>query len=99
MKRTPQWRPCGIGHLPAREVARHAAEWVRLRDGMQKSAGVRMLRVGVDRFRGADLDDPTEVQDGDPVAEELRCGEIVGDVQEREAELSLELEHELEDLG
>ena len=48
---------------------------------------------------GADLDDPAEVHDRDPVAEELRGGQVVGDVDVAEAQLLLEVEHQLQDLG
>ena len=58
-----------------------------------------MLGVVVDRLGGPDLDDPAEVEDGDPVAEELGGRKIVRDVEVRETELSFELEHQFEDLG
>jgi hypothetical protein len=57
-----------------------------------------VLRVGVDRLGRTDLDDPAEVEDRDPVAEELRGREVVGDVQVGEVELALEIQHQLEDL-
>ena len=58
-----------------------------------------MLRIPVDRLGRPHLDDPAEVQDRDPVAEELRSREIMCDVEIREPELVLELQHELENLG
>ena len=56
------------------------------------------LGFGVDLRGGPDLDDLAEVHDRDPVAEELRRREVVGDVDVGEVELVLELDHQLEDL-
>jgi hypothetical protein len=57
-----------------------------------------VLRILVDRLGRADLDDAAEIHDRDPVAEELRRREVVGDVQVREIEVPLEREHQLQDL-
>ena len=58
-----------------------------------------MSRVGEDLLRRTDLDDPAEVHDRHPVAEELRRRQVVGDVDVGEIEVPLEVEHQLEDLG
>ncbi len=57
-----------------------------------------MLGVGVDLLGRPELDDPAQVHDRDPVAEELRGREVVGDVDVGEVELRLELDHQLQDL-
>src|SRR5581483_7438731 len=62
------------------------------------SLRVRVLRILVDRLGRPDLDDPPQVHDRDPVAEELRSRQVMGDVQVREVEVALQREHELEDL-
>ena len=98
MKRAAERRTRRVRHLAAREVTRHAAHWIGLRDGTQQRLRVRMFRVRVDRVCRADLHDPPQVHDRDAIAEELRRREIVRDVEIREVELVLELEHQLEDL-
>ena len=72
---------------------------IGLRDRAQQRLRVRVLGIRVDRLRRADLDDPAEVHDRDPVAEELRRRQVVRDVEVGQVELALELEHQLEDLG
>src|SRR5262245_46312800 len=98
MERAAEWRPRCVGYLAAREVARDTPTWVRLRDRPQKSLGVGVLRILVDGLRWPHLDNPAEIQDRDAVAEELRRRKIVRDVEVGEAELALEIEHELQDL-
>ena len=61
---------------------------VGLGDGAQQRLRVRVLRVGVDRVRRPDLDDPPEVHDRDPVAEELARREVVRDVEVGEVEVA-----------
>ena len=56
--------------------------------------GLRVERVAI-----GDLDDPAEVHDRDPVADVLHHGEVVGDEQQREVELLLQLLEEVEHLG
>ena len=48
---------------------------------------------------GAGLDDLAAMHDGDALADVAHDGEVVGDEQQREAELALELAQQIEDLG
>src|SRR3954447_2911461 len=88
----------GGGDLAARQVARDRPQRVRLGDRPQQRLRVRVLGVGVDRLRRPDLDDPAEVHDRDPVAEELRGREVVRDVEVGQVEVALQREHQLQDL-
>ena len=86
MEHAAERRPCSIGYLAAREIARHAPERIGLRDRAQERLRVRMLGIGVDRLRRADLDHAPQVKDRNPVTEELRGREVVRDVQVGEIE-------------
>ena len=72
---------------------------VRVRDRLEQRPGVGVPRVGEDLLGVADLDDAAEVHDRDPVAEELRGRQVVGDVDVAEPQLGLEVQHQLQDLG
>ena len=96
--RSPAAAPPRPGSRPE-QVTRHRALGVGVRDRREQRLRVRVLGVGEDLLGRPDLDDPAEVHDRDPVAEELRAGQVVGDVDVGEVELLLEVEHQLQDLG
>src|ERR1039457_7700844 len=98
MERTTERRPGGVRYVAPRQVAWDGATRIGLGDRRQQRTRVGVRGVRVDLRGGTDLDDPTEIHDGDRVAEELRCREIMGDVEVRETEISLQVEHQLQDL-
>ncbi len=62
------------------------------------------LRIGVegmvdDLVLTADLHDPAEVHDRDPIGEEAGSRDVVGDIDERQLHVRLDALHQLEDLG
>ena len=87
MERAPERRARRIGHLASGEVARNAPAGIRLGYRAEQRLRVWVLRILVDRLRRPDLDDSAEVEDRDPVAEELRRRKVVRDVEVRELEL------------
>ena len=99
VERAAEGRVRRVRHLAARQVADLLAARVRVGDGPQQRLRVGVAGVGEDLLGRADLDDPAEVHDRDPVAEVLRAGEVVGDVDVGEPEVLLEVEHQLQDLG
>ena len=68
-------------------------------DGGEECLGVGVFGTPVDRFRIGELDDFTEIHDGDAVADVLHHGEVVGDEEVGEAEVFLEIDEKVEDLG
>ena len=68
-------------------------------DRLDQPAGVFLLGVGVDRLGGAVLDDLAGVHDRHGVANELHHREVVADEHVGEAELLLEVHHEVNDLS
>ncbi len=98
MERAAERRVGRVRHLTARQVARYLAAGVGIRDRAQQRLRVRVPGVGEDLLGRPDLDDPAEVHDRDPVAEVLRAGQVVGDVDVGQSEVLLEVEHQLEDL-
>ena len=98
VERAAQRRVGGVGDLAARQVAGDHPLGVGIGDRLQQRLRVGVARVAEDLLGGADLHDPPEVHDRDPVAEELRRRQVVGDVDVGEPELVLQVEHQLEDL-
>ena len=103
-RRTPRvegtavWWSGGVGDLPTGKVPGNAAGGIRVRNRLQQGPGVGVLGIGEDLLGGPDLHDPPEVHDRHPVAEELRGGEVVGDVDVGEVQVAPKLQHQLEDL-
>ena len=64
---------------------------VGLGDGGQKGVGVGVTRAAVDGVAVADLDDLAEVHDRDALREVPHDGQVVGDEEERDAQLLLDL--------
>ena len=98
VERAAARRPGRVGNLSSRKVTGDAPARVGLGNRPEERLRVRVLRILVDHLRRADLDDPAEIENRDAVAEELRGREVVRDVEVREVELALEVEHQLEDL-
>ena len=98
VERAAQRRRRRVGHLAARQVARERLVGVGLRDRADQRLRVRVLGLVEDLLDGPDLDDPAEVHDRHAVAEELRAGQVVRDVDVRQPEPVLEVDHEVEDL-
>ncbi len=71
---------------------------VRHRHGGEQRLRVGMLRRGEQRLLVGVFDDAAEIHHGDVVADVLHHGEIVRDEQVSEAELVLQVHHEIEDL-
>src|SRR4029453_15293796 len=69
----------------------------RIRYGREQEPRVRVERLGEDLLHRSLLDDLTGVHDHDLVRDVPSAGEVVGDVEERDLPLLLELEHEIED--
>ncbi len=69
------------------------------RDGRQQRLGVGVRRVVVDLLVRADLDDPAEVHDADPVGDVPDDGQVVRDEQEAQVEFGLQPVQQVDDLG
>ena len=69
------------------------------RNGGEKSAGIRMLRVLVNLVAGGDLHDLSQIHDRHPVADMLDHSEIVGNKKIGEMPFFLKLLQEIDDLG
>ena len=69
------------------------------RHGRQQRLGVRVRRAGVDLVLRPQLGHPAEVHDADPVRDVPHDGQVVGDEDVRQAELVLQLLHQVDDLG
>ena len=97
-KRQPEGTAVASGQLAAEQLALAAAAGRRDRDRAHERLGVGVLGA-LDHVRGrALLDHPAEVHDRDPVAERPGEAEVVGDEQQRQLALPLELEQHGEDL-
>ena len=87
----------------ARDLALEADAGRRLavdgRDGRQECLGVRVVRSAEDGLGVADLHDPSEVHDRDPVGQVAHDAQIVRDEQVARLALGLELRQEVEDRG
>ena len=57
-----------------------------------------MARVVEDFTRRADLDDPAQVHDGDPVRQVAHDGQVVRDEQQGQTQLFAELAEQIQDL-
>ena len=99
----------GYGHAPggalerARDVSGHRSQrivqCIELRQCVQQSAGVGVGGRAQHVAHRAALDDPPQVHHRDPVGGLRNHAEIVGDEQDRHAELGHQRLHEVEDLG
>ena len=67
--------------------------------GREQHPGVGVARIGEDVGGLAGLDDFAVLHHADPVGEFAHDGEVVGDEQERHAEIAFELGEQVEDLG
>ena len=85
--------------LAAHGTCREPATGVGLGDRLEQRPRVRMLRPREHLVRRAGLDDLPEVHDGDPVGDVLDDRQVVGDEDQRHAELALEVADEVQDLG
>lgn len=72
---------------------------VRLGHGREERTGVGVERPGHELGGGRQLHEPARVHDRDALREVARAREIVGDVEDGEVLLRLELVEEVEDLG
>lgn len=74
---------------------------VRVRDGDvgEQRLGVGMGRLGIDLLCRGELDDLPEVHDGYAVREVAYHVQVVGDEQEREPQVLLEISKQVDDLG
>src|SRR5579884_2172200 len=89
------------GHVAAEDdplASRRAAVQLVLRHRREQRGRVRVTRMLVQALRGADLEDPAEVHDGDPVGDLPDHREVGGDEDVREPELALEVLEQVEDL-
>lgn len=68
-------------------------------DGVDERLRVRVPRVRHDLLGGPLLHDPAQVHDADPVGHVLHDGQVVADEQVGQAQLLLQVLHEVEDLG
>ena len=89
----------GDGMSPASFAWRHFAR-VGIGPGAagEQRARIRMQRRLVDRLRRTDLDDVPEIHDGNPVGDVPHDRQIVRDEQVREAELLLQILHQVDHL-
>ena len=67
--------------------------------GRQQRLRVRVVRAVEDDVRRAELHQPPEVEDGDPVGDVPHDAEVVRDEEVRHALLGLELDEQIEDRG
>jgi len=89
----------GAGYFAPEFDAPAGAAWFGSGDGGKQGHGVRMFGVAVDFIGPGVFDDAAEVHDGDIVANVFDDGEIMGDEEIGQAELSLEVRQEINDLG
>ncbi len=97
----PGWRVDRRGQVPAQHDGQGLRGEIRVRDGNGRQQGRRIgvPRVDVDLADGADLDDFAEVHDCDAIAEVTDHGQVVGDEEVGESEVSLQARQEVDDLG
>lgn len=89
--------PGGIGNFPCERG--EGILPVEVGNGVDESPRVRVARMAEELGGRGVFHDPAEVHDGDPFAEVLDNGEIVGNQQVGKAQLALQLLEESKDLG
>ena len=99
-KRHPDGGFAGEGTSPDEDdlLALAAQRRVGHRHGRQQRLGVRVRRAGVDLVLLAQLGHPAEVHDADPVRDVPHDRQVVGDEDVGQAELVLQLLHQVDDL-
>src|SRR2546430_6675728 len=86
------------GPLPWQlELSLPAYVWIGDGDRVDEQLRVGMVWVIDDLLGVAVLDDTTAMQDDDLVTDLIGRGEIVGNVEKRDAHLALELHHQVQD--
>ena len=98
-----KWQPAGgasgLGISPAHGAGLEPPPGVGLGDRVEQRPGVRVLRPRQHLVGRAGLDDPPEVHHGDAVGDVLDDRQVVGDEDQRHAELALEVADQVQDLG
>ena len=97
--RQPGGGSTGEGISPAIGVGRDADDGIRLGDRVHQHLGVVVRRLLVERVARGDLAELAEVHHRDAVADVLDHGEVVGDEDQRQAVLGLEVLEQVEHLG
>ena len=93
-----RWRVGVAGRLAGHRRTAAGRSVPGLRDGREQRPRVGVRGRGEDLVTGADLDDPTEVHDGDVVGDEPQRRQVVRDEQIRSAAESLQVLEQVEDL-
>ena len=96
---TARRREHGRGRLADDVLMRDRGIGIGDRDRVEQHPGVGMGRPGVEVVTRGDLTDLAEVHDGDPIADVLDDGEVVGDEDQRQSVTHLEVFEQVDDLG
>ena len=91
----------GRRHVTAEHLALLGLGQRRIGDrhGREQRARVRMARVPVELLGGRELHDAAEVHHRDALAHVAHHGEVVGDEDDRQPEIALQVAQQVEDLG
>ena len=95
-KTQPVGGSAALGMSPS-SLIRGALAAVDGRHGREQRLGVGVVRALVDGLGEAELHQPAEVEDGDPVGDVAHDAEVVGDEEVRDLLLRLELDEQVED--
>ena len=97
--RQPDGGLIGVGTSPSQaDAAGRRAQPCHVGHGREQRACVGVRGLLVDLLAAAQLDDLAEVHDGDPLAEVPDHGEVVGDEDEGEVEVALQVPQQVDDL-
>lgn len=86
------------GHLSLQDLASAAPSRVRHRDRREEGFCVGMLWMVEKLISVCNLDDPAQIHHSDPLAEVLHHRKVVGNEQQCEIQLLLELLQQVQDL-
>ena len=92
-------RVLGRGHITFDDELLASCAWVRHGRGCNQGAGVRVPRVCEQRVLAGNFDNAPQIHHRDAVADVLDHAEIMADEQVGEAELLLQVHHQVEHLG
>ena len=89
----------GLGTSPVSTVRLLPHTRVRLGNGREQGAGIRVLGIAAEGAAVRDFHDATEVHDRDAVGDMLDDAQVVRDEEEGKAEPALKVLKKIDDLG
>ena len=98
MKRTPRWRVRWRGHITTEDYPVRFPLWVRHRYRGQQRLGIGVLWGPIDILGTGFLDEPSQVHDGNRVADVLNHSKIMGNKQECNPEIPLQVCNKIQHL-